>query len=204
MPVAFSAGCATVPPVPLLWQRAICPPGLPRPVAASQRSHLLRGAQMQICVSEIRQQKSRPALSEPMLQLSFHRGHPRPASTFPAPYCRHRIVNQLCCGSPFPSPSSPPSSEREQIKPVAWPPIPAQQHWLPMQVCKFRFSFTPRYAEDAPSRLPLSDLLSGLAAKTEVSARAAGRVRLRSVMPSDREAVQTLDKTDRGADQKYR
>lgn len=44
------------------------------------------------------------------------------------------------------------------------------------QVCKFRFHFTPRYAENAPSRLPLAELVTGLAAKTEASARAASRV----------------------------
>ncbi len=50
---------------------------------------------------------------------------------------------------------------------------------VPTQVCKFRFHFTPRYAENAPSRLPLAELVTGLAAKTEASARAASRVRPR-------------------------
>lgn len=46
------------------------------------------------------------------------------------------------------------------------------------QVCKHRFSFTPVYAKDAPSRLPVHELLVGVVKRAARGVRLAHRVSL--------------------------
>lgn len=45
-----------------------------------------------------------------------------------------------------------------------------------LQVCKHKFSFTPVYAKDAPSRLPWHELAVGLLKRAAAAVRVAHRV----------------------------
>lgn len=48
---------------------------------------------------------------------------------------------------------------------------------LALQVCKHKFSFTPVYAKDAPSRLPWHEMAVGLLKRAAAGIRVAHRVR---------------------------